>query len=160
MSALSRSSAAGIPQQDLVSDPVPEQDIADSLSWQLVLFPDGRLASRTSSFASLKSLVESSSEEEEEYQGQDNVADEGAAEGGGSRGPTGAGASSTVDISCDDSTTEISAQGEESWISLPREVRLEGRGRSLAVKVEGKEGMLLGSLKEAMKKRGIILKNE
>ncbi|EKX55389.1 hypothetical protein GUITHDRAFT_131603 [Guillardia theta CCMP2712] len=159
MSALSRPSA-GIPQQDLVSDPVPEQDIVDSLSWQHVLFPDGHLASRASSFASLKSLVESSSEEEEDYQGQDDLADEGAAEGGGSRGPRGAGGQSMLDISCDDSTTEISARGEEIWISLPREVRLEGRRRSQVVKAEGKEGMLLGSLRDAMKKRGVILKNE
>ncbi|EKX55388.1 hypothetical protein GUITHDRAFT_131602 [Guillardia theta CCMP2712] len=142
---------------DIATDPVPEQDIADSLSWQHVLFPDGHLASRASSFGSLKSLVESSSEEEEadhehqEFSETSKCEEQGAARNHGVR--------DSCMVSCSragymhDCQDGLVQGPLKKYISLPRNFKFEKRRPRYAIKVEGEQGMLLRALEHAMVKR-------
>ncbi|EKX55397.1 hypothetical protein GUITHDRAFT_149785 [Guillardia theta CCMP2712] len=120
----------------LASDPVPPDELQGGLSWQHVLFPVGRSPSPTSSSKSVGDgesdcSTESSSEDTDD---EDQVRERGRGLADGIQ----------LDVI------------EPRWISLPTCFILEPRPRSLAIRIQGREDMLLRSLQEAVSRYGRV----
>ncbi|EKX34307.1 hypothetical protein GUITHDRAFT_147293 [Guillardia theta CCMP2712] len=134
----------------IAPEPDPEQDLSDALSWQQVLFPAGRPMTSSSSY-STATLSDADESEIKASAAAQRSLDETM-----HIRTAGEGSVSCVCFGDErryEGGEEIAIGTFKKWISLPRQVVLEARRLSLAIRDKGKAGMLLRSLEDAVRKR-------